>query len=139
MFYLQDLPTGTGLDASDLTKTRVLTDKTAGEVVHNASTSGSPLLFRTNTSNSVQGKKDTTRTQLNNIDLNNEYDGSQDCLEEDLPDPFACKNLGDMSCAGPLWLCKDSQQPSPPQNSGNSGSTPSQSPSTSSGETQVSS
>ncbi|XP_042050669.1 squamosa promoter-binding-like protein 1 [Salvia splendens] len=129
----KDLPTGTGLDASDLTKTRALTDKTAGEVVHNASTSGSPLLFRENTSNSVQGKTDNTRTQLNNIDLNNEYDGSQDCLEED---PFAHKNLGDMSCAGPLWLCKDSQLPSPPQNSGNSGSTPSQSPSTSSGETQ---
>lgn len=130
MFYLQDLPTGTGLDASDLTKRRALTDKTAGEVVLNASTSGDPLLFR---------KTDTTRTQLNNIDLNNEYDGSQDCLEEDLPDPFAHKNLVDMSCAGPLWLCKDSQLPSPPQNSGNSGSTPSQSPSTSSGETQVSS
>lgn len=131
MFYLQDLPSTTGLDASDLTKLRALT---AGGVVQNASTSGSPLVFTTNTSNT-----DTTRrTQLSNIDLNNEYDGSQDCLE-DLPDTFARKNLGDMSPAGPLWLYKDSQRSSPPQNSGNSGSTSSQSPSTSSGETQVSS
>ncbi|XP_057810223.1 squamosa promoter-binding-like protein 1 [Salvia miltiorrhiza] len=133
----KDLPTTTGLDASVLTKTRALTDKTAGGVVQNASTSVSPLVFRTNASNSVQEKTDTIRrTQVNNIDLNNEYDGSQDCLEEGLPDTCARKNLGDMSPAGPLWLYKDSQRSSPPQNSGNSGSTSSQSPSTSSGETQ---
>lgn len=135
----KDLPTTTGLGAtvhaSDLTQKRTLTDKTAG-LVQNASTSQSPLVFRTNTSNSVQENMNTIgRTKLNNIDLNNEYDDSQDCLEDN-PDTYARENLGDMSPAGPLWLHKDSQQSSPPHNSGTSGSTSSQSPSTSSGDTQ---
>lgn len=141
-FYLQDLSTTIGLGAtvhaSDLTQKRTLTDKTAA-LVQNASTSQSPLVFRTNTSNSVQENTNTIgRTKLNNIDLNNEYDDSQDCLEDN-PDTYARENLGDMSPAGPLWLHKDSQQSSPPHNSGTSGSTSSQSPSTSSGDTQVSS
>lgn len=115
------------MHASDLMQKRTLTGKTEGGAVQNASTSQSPLVFRTNTINSDRENTDTRgRTKLNNIDLNSEYDGSQDCLEG-LPD------------AGPLWLDKDSQQSSPPQNSGNSGSTSSQSPSTSSGDTQVSS
>ncbi|KAH6816799.1 hypothetical protein C2S51_021619 [Perilla frutescens var. frutescens] len=136
----KDLPTTTGLGAtvraSDLTQKRTLTDNAVDGIVQNASTSHSPLVFPTNTTNSVQVNTDTIgRTKLNNIDLNFEYDGSQDCLE-DLPDNFARKNLGDRSPAGPLWLSKDSQRSSPPQTSGNSGSTSSQSPSTSSGETQ---
>ncbi|KAK6160936.1 hypothetical protein DH2020_004317 [Rehmannia glutinosa] len=116
--------------SSDLTQKGVLT--------HNASTSQSALLFPTNASSSIKEHgSDTTvgRTKLNNIDLNYVYDGSQDCMEE-LPNTFAPEHLGNMSSAGPLWLYKDFQKSSPPQNSGNSGSTSTQSPSTSSGEAQ---
>lgn len=142
-FYLQDLTTSAGpgvtMHASDFTPKRTLTDKAPGGVAQNASISQSPLEFPTNTSNSIKENTSDTnigRTKLNNIDLNYEYDGSQDCLE-DPPDTFAQENLGDMSHVGPLWLYKDSQRSSPPQISGNSGSTSSQSPSTSSGEAQV--
>lgn len=118
--------------------TNSITDKAPGGVAQNASTSQSPLVFPTNTSNSLKDTFDTTmgRRKLNNIDLNHEYDGSQDCLE-DLPDAFAPDNLDSVPTAGSLWLHKDPQRLSPPQNSGNSGSTSSQSPSTSSGDTQV--
>ncbi|GER31462.1 squamosa promoter-binding protein [Striga asiatica] len=75
------------------------------------------------------------KTKLNNIDLNDAYDDSQDCAEE-LTNAYAPENVVNMPCTGPLWLYKDSQQSSPPQISRNSGSTFSQSPSTSSGETQ---
>lgn len=132
------MPAGPGatIHSSDLIQKRTLTDKAPGGVAPDASTSQPPLLFPTNTSNSIkENTSDTTegRRKLNNIDLNNEYDGSQDCLE-DLPDTFAPDNT---PSAGSLQLHKDSQQLSPPQNSRNSGSTSSQSPSTSSGETQV--
>ncbi|CAA0829446.1 Squamosa promoter-binding-like protein 1 [Striga hermonthica] len=76
------------------------------------------------------------RTKLNNIDLNDTYDDSQDCTEE-LTNGYAPEKVVNMPCTGPLWLYMDSQKSSPPQISRNSGSTFSQSPSTSSGETQV--
>ncbi|KAL8481186.1 hypothetical protein ACS0TY_027101 [Phlomoides rotata] len=143
---LQNAGTSLGTDQKDLTIPAGLgatihsSDliQAPGGVAPNASTSQSPSVFPTNTGNSIkENTSDTTvgRRKLNNIDLNNEYDCSQDCLE-DLPDTFAPDNLGNGPSAGSLWLHKDSQRLSPPQNSGNSGSTSSQSPSTSSGETQ---
>ncbi|KAG8370591.1 hypothetical protein BUALT_Bualt14G0133000 [Buddleja alternifolia] len=134
-------PTGAGMSmpATDLTPRGMLTDNALGGVTHNASTSQSASLFPTKASNSVrENASDTTvgRTKLNNIDLNYVYDGSHDCVE-DLSDTVAPENIGNTSPVGPLWLYKDSQLSSPPQNSANSGSTSSQSPSTSSGESRT--
>lgn len=67
------------------------------------------------------------KTKLNNIDLNMVYDDSQDCTIEN---PENTDNL-------PLWLRHHPHKSSPPQTSGNSGSTATQSPSSSSGEAQV--
>lgn len=75
------------------------------------------------------------RIKLNNFDLNNAYDDSQDCMEtvESFGAPV---NLGTAAGSCPLWLRQDSHKSSPPQTSGNSGSTATQSPSSSSGEAQ---
>ncbi|EPS63628.1 hypothetical protein M569_11157, partial [Genlisea aurea] len=67
------------------------------------------------------------RERMNNIDLNSAYDDSED-LMDNVPDI-----LGNASPSS----FKDSQRSSPPQLSGNSGSTQSQSPSTLSGEVQI--
>ncbi|KAL7144261.1 hypothetical protein ABFS83_07G000500 [Erythranthe nasuta] len=125
-------PSGPGvtIPASDLTEKRTL----IGGVSH-ASTSESPLPFRTTSSDLFKEKDSNTRvgrTKLSNIDLNCAYDGSQDCME-DMPNT---SHLNKTSPGGSPWLCKDSQRCGPPQNSGNSASTSSQSPSTSSGEAQ---
>ena len=66
------------------------------------------------------------KMKLNNIDLNMVYDDSQDCGFE------TPENIDNV----PLWL-RHPQKSSPPQTSGNSGSTATQSPSSSSGEAQV--
>lgn len=63
------------------------------------------------------------KMKLNNIDLNMVYDDSQDCME-------ANENIDNV----PLWLRGHPHKSSPPQTSGNSGSTATQSPSSSSGE-----
>lgn len=126
------------IHASDLTQKRMLTDKGLGGAA-NASAPESALPFPINSSNSMKQKSLNTtvgRTELSNIDLNYAYDDCQDRMD-DLPNTSAPENLGNTSPVGPLWLYKDSQRSSPPQNSGNSGSTSSQSPSTSSGEAQV--
>ncbi|PWA89002.1 SBP-like protein [Artemisia annua] len=65
------------------------------------------------------------KMKLNNIDLNMVYDDSQDCGFE------TPENIDNV----PLWL-RHPQKSSPPQTSGNSGSTATQSPSSSSGEAQ---
>ncbi|KAK4405421.1 Squamosa promoter-binding-like protein 1 [Sesamum angolense] len=130
---------GVTIPTTALTQKRMLTDKALGEVTYSESTSQYALQFPANASDSIkENTSDTTigRTKLNNFDLNYVYDGPQDCMDN-LPDASASEYLGNMSPAGPLWLYKDSQQSSPPQNRGNSGSTSSHSPSTSSGEAQV--
>lgn len=76
------------------------------------------------------------RIKLNNIDLNNVCDDSQDYVEN-LERSLASVNPGAVSLNCPLWLRSDSQKTSPPQMSRNSDSTSSQSPSSSSGEAQV--
>ncbi|KAK4433831.1 Squamosa promoter-binding-like protein 1 [Sesamum alatum] len=135
------MPAGLGvtIPSPNLTFKNTVPDNAQAGVAHTGSASQqSALLFPKNASNlSTANASDTTvgRTKLNNIDLNNVYDGSQDCIE-DPQDNVTPENLGNVSAAVPFWLCKDSQQSSPPHNSGNSGSTQSQSPSTSSGEAQ---
>ncbi|KAL2229637.1 UNVERIFIED_CONTAM: Squamosa promoter-binding-like protein 1 [Sesamum indicum] len=129
---------GVTIPTTDLTQKRMLTDKALGKVTYSEPTSQYAIQFPANASDSMkENTSDTTigRNKLNNFDLNYVYDGSQDCMDN-LPDACASEYLGNMSPAGPLWLYKDSQQSSPPHNSGNSGSTSSHSPSTSSGEAQ---
>lgn len=72
------------------------------------------------------------KMKLNNIDLNMVYDDSQDCMEptESFETPENIDNV-------PLWLRRHPHKSSPPQTSGNSGSTATQSPTSSSGEAQV--
>ncbi|XP_015574731.1 squamosa promoter-binding-like protein 1 isoform X2 [Ricinus communis] len=75
------------------------------------------------------------RIKFNNIDLNNVYDGSQDSAGnlELSPAPLI-PGTGSINC--PLWLQSGFHKRSLPQMSGNSDSTSSQSPSSSSGEAQ---
>ncbi|KAM5568552.1 hypothetical protein ABKV19_016219 [Rosa sericea] len=75
------------------------------------------------------------RIQLNEIDLNNTYDDSQEYLEN-LGNSHVPVNPGTESHGGPFWIQRDSQKSSPPQTSGNSDSTATRSPSSSSGEAQ---
>lgn len=76
------------------------------------------------------------RVKLNNIDLNDIYDDSQDCMEgsERLHSPT---DLGTNSFDCPSWIPQDSHHSSPTQPSGNSDSASAQSPSSSNGDAQV--
>ncbi|KAI3730173.1 hypothetical protein L6452_18850 [Arctium lappa] len=71
------------------------------------------------------------KTKLNNIDLNMVYDDSQDCME-----PTESFEIPENTDNVPVWLRRHPHKSSPPQTSGNSGSTATQSPSSSSGEAQ---
>ncbi|XP_027164714.1 squamosa promoter-binding-like protein 1 [Coffea eugenioides] len=75
------------------------------------------------------------KTRMNNIDLNNAYDDSQDCIEN-LQSSDCPTHIGKASSGCPLWVYQAPYKSSPPQPSGNSGSTSTQSPSSSSGEAQ---
>lgn len=116
------------------------TDNDQDRVAQNAFASRqSALLFPEKGSSSVKvNASDSTagRAKLKNIDLNNVYDGSLDGMEDQMGDAVP-ENIGNGSIVVPSWLCKDLQRSSPQQNSEYSGSTPSHSPSTSSGEAQV--
>ncbi|XP_016439329.2 squamosa promoter-binding-like protein 1 [Nicotiana tabacum] len=76
----------------------------------------------------------SAKVKLNNIDLNNIYDDSQDGNQK-LQNSDASANPGAASSGCPLWICHDPHKPSP-GTSGNSGSTSSLSLSNSSGEAQ---
>ncbi|PIN23276.1 hypothetical protein CDL12_04042 [Handroanthus impetiginosus] len=140
---VKDLPgptePGVTVPLSNLARKSTVTDNAQVGAAHDASVSRqSHLLFPEKARDSLRkNASDTTvgKAKLNNIDLNNVYDSSQDCMEN-MQDSVAPENLGNVSTTVPLWLCKDSQRSSPPQNSGNSGSTRSHSTSTSSGEAQ---
>lgn len=71
-----------------------------------------------------------------NIDLNDVYDDSEECMEplEICDAPICVRNV---SASYPVWIHQDSDKSSPPQTSANSGSLSTQSPSSSSGEAQV--
>ncbi|XP_031097262.1 squamosa promoter-binding-like protein 1 isoform X1 [Ipomoea triloba] len=81
------------------------------------------------TDNLVRQKK------LHNIDLNNVYDDSQDCMGV-LKSSDHCQNPGNISSGCPLWVCQDPHKSTSTRTSGNSASTSSFSPSNSSGEAQ---
>lgn len=71
-----------------------------------------------------------------NIDLNDVYDDSEECMEpSERRHPPVCIRNG--SAGYPIWIHQDSDKSSPPQTSANSGSLSTQSPSSSSGEAQV--
>ncbi|XP_051129340.1 squamosa promoter-binding-like protein 1 [Andrographis paniculata] len=127
-----DRPSGAAvaIDSSSLTQRDTRTDNQDRIAKYASASKQTDFLFPEKASSSVKAK-----AKLKNIDLNNAYDGSEDFME-DQPDNAVPENLGNGSTVVPLWQCKNSQQSSPPQNSGNSASTPSHSPSTSSGETQ---
>lgn len=82
------------------------------------------------TDNLVRQKK------LHNIDLNNVYDDSQDCMGV-LKDSDHCQNPGNVPSGCPLWVSQNPHKSSSTRTSGNSASTSSFSPSNSSGEAQV--
>ncbi|KAL0433864.1 UNVERIFIED_CONTAM: Squamosa promoter-binding-like protein 1 [Sesamum latifolium] len=117
------MPAGLGVTtpSPNLTLKNTVPDNAQAGVAHN----GSASLFPENASNLSKANASDTivgRTKLNNIDLNNVYDASQDCIE-DPQDNVTPENLGNVSAAVPFWLCKDLQQSSPPHNSGNSSRT----------------
>ncbi|XVE82356.1 hypothetical protein DITRI_Ditri15bG0142100 [Diplodiscus trichospermus] len=91
--------------------------------------SGASFQFRANEPEATVG-----RTRINNIDLNNIYDDSQDYVD-DLERPLVLKTPVYGSLHSSLCV-SESHKSSPPQRSGNSDSTSSQSPSSSSGEAQ---
>ncbi|KAF7837651.1 squamosa promoter-binding-like protein 1 [Senna tora] len=76
------------------------------------------------------------RNGLNNIDLNNVYDDIQDDAENlRKSHPPVASRIGSLD-HHPSWLQLESHKSSPPQTSGNSDTTSTQSPSSSSGEAQ---
>ncbi|PSS06264.1 Squamosa promoter-binding-like protein [Actinidia chinensis var. chinensis] len=75
------------------------------------------------------------RSKLNNFDLNDAYVDSDDCIEDVERSPVPL-GLGTAALEFPSWVQQDSHQSSPPQTSRNSDSASTQSPSSSSGETQ---
>lgn len=87
-------------------------------------------------SKSVTPEATSRRFQLNGIDLNNSYDDSQDYLEN-LGNSHVPASPGTASLGFSSWMQRDSHKSSPPQTSGNSDLTSTQSPSSSSGEAQV--
>ncbi|XVF62361.1 hypothetical protein PTKIN_Ptkin09bG0001500 [Pterospermum kingtungense] len=90
--------------------------------------SGAIFPFRSNEPEATVGRI------RNNIDLNNVYDDSQDNMDN-LERSLVLKNPVNRSLHGSVCL-SESHKSSPPQGTGNSDSTSSDSPSTSSGEAQ---
>lgn len=124
---------GVTIPLSNFTQTSTLTVNAHNGATQNASAPQQPpLLFAEKASNlSKSSTSDATveRIKLNYIDLNHVYDDSQDCMD-DPQNNFAPENVG---CTSTVL---HSQRFSTPHNS--LGSSPSQSPSSSSGEAQVS-
>lgn len=119
--------------ASDLAQKRISSDDSEGGRLKTLSG-----VQYTNLPPSKDGlpSKSITSVKLNNIDLNNVCDDSEDNVEN-LGRSHAPVNSGTGFLGHPLWVQQDPHKSSPPQTSGNSGSTSSQSPSSSSGEAQV--
>ncbi|KAK3025322.1 hypothetical protein RJ639_043831 [Escallonia herrerae] len=123
---------------SEMTHKRISPDDAQGGSLLTPPASQSTIMFPGKDSipdQTADMQTTTGKMKLNNIDLNNAYDDSQDCAEK-LENSDAPVNLGTGSLGCPLWLQQYPQKSSPPQTSGNSGSTSSLSPSSSSGETQ---
>ncbi|KAJ9181746.1 hypothetical protein P3X46_005806 [Hevea brasiliensis] len=123
---------------SDLAQKRIFNNDFQGETPQAISCLQSTALFplRCNLPTKVNEPADVVgRIKYNNIDLNNVYDGSQDCTGNlDMSVAPVNPVTGSVNC--PLWVQSDFHKKSPPQMSGNSDSTSSQSPSSSNGEAQ---
>ncbi|XWS53451.1 hypothetical protein CRYUN_Cryun10bG0002500 [Craigia yunnanensis] len=121
------------LPPSDLAQRRPKNDVQDGSLSGSPSQmpipSGGSLPFRANEPEATVG-----RIRMNNIDLNNVYDDSQDCVEN-LEKSLVLKNPVNGSLHSSVCVSK-SHKSSPPQLSENSDSTSRQSPTTSSGEAQ---
>ncbi|KAJ4823598.1 hypothetical protein Tsubulata_026477 [Turnera subulata] len=130
---------GTG-PISDTIQKRILMNSAEGGAAQAPSVLLPAALF-TSAGNSIQGKMNDEqvapieRIRLNNIDLNNVYDESQEYVENQ-ERPAALVNPGTESPFCPLWVQSGSRMRSPTQMSGNSDSTSSRSPSSSNGEAQ---
>ncbi|CAK7326240.1 unnamed protein product [Dovyalis caffra] len=123
---------------SDLVQKRILDNDVQGGKLQARSGSQSISLFPSgNNLPAKTNEREATvgRIKLNNFDLNNAYDDSQDYVEN-LERSHAPVNTGTGPFNCPLWVQSDSHKTSPPHMSGNSDSTSSQSPSSSSGEAQ---
>ncbi|XP_012084190.1 squamosa promoter-binding-like protein 12 isoform X2 [Jatropha curcas] len=124
------------IPASDLAQKRLFINDSQNQAPEAISGSQSTALFpsirpaKVNDPEAVLG-----RTKFNNIDLNNVYDGSQDCIGN-LERSLAPVNPGAGSINCPSWIESNFQKKSPQQMSGNSDSISSQSPSSSSGDAQ---
>ncbi|KAF8387706.1 hypothetical protein HHK36_026360 [Tetracentron sinense] len=124
--------------ASEMPQKGVVTDNARGGALQTVSSLKSIIQFPIE--DSLPAKAETReatmgRIKLNNIDLNNIYDESEDCIE-DLERSHAPAHLGISSLNCSSWVLHNSHQSSPPQTSRNSDSASAQSPSSSNGDGQ---
>lgn len=127
------------MPASEFSQKGLLGDDDQTRIVRNPSPSRSTVLSPPKESNLTKANSLGTTVgekKKNHIDLNNAYDDSQDCMEN-LQSSDGPIHIGKASPGCPLWPYQDPYKSSPPQASGHSGSTFTQSPSSSSEEGQV--
>ncbi|KAI5574322.1 hypothetical protein BDE02_10G138600 [Populus trichocarpa] len=137
----QDLPRPLGqcgtVPVPDLVQKRILDNDVQGGLQAHSGPQSIPLFLSRNKLPAKPNEPDATvgRIKLNNFDLNNVYDNSQDYIENlDRSHAPVSTGMGSFNC--PLWVRSDSHKTNLPHMSGYSDSTPSQSPSSSSGEAQ---
>ncbi|KAL3508225.1 hypothetical protein ACH5RR_033607 [Cinchona calisaya] len=133
---LQNAGTSDVIRAKDPSRTiQQSGDDEQNGVVGNPSPSQSTLLLPPKESILTKASSLVTvgKAKMNNIDLNNAYDDSQDGMEN-LQSSDGTIHIAKASPG--LWVYQDPLKSSPPQASWNSGSTSTQSPSSSSGEAQ---
>lgn len=139
----QDPSTPTGqcmvTPSSRMTQKREFMDIVSGEKFQTPPAQLSNIHITTRDCIAVNANASDTRMENIkefNIDLNNVYDDSEECMEpSERCDAPICVRNG--SAGYPIWIHQDSDKSSPPQTSANSGSLSTQSPSSSSGEAQI--
>ncbi|KAG6759853.1 hypothetical protein POTOM_036346 [Populus tomentosa] len=122
----------------DLVQKRILDNDIQGGLRAHSGPQSIPLFLSRNKLPAKPNEPEATvgRIKLNNFDLNNVYDNSQDYVENlDRSHAPVSTGMGSFNC--PLWVRSDSHKTNLPHMSGYSDSAPSQSPSSSSGEAQV--
>nr|TKR74336.1 squamosa promoter-binding-like protein 1 isoform X1 [Populus alba] len=122
----------------DLVQKRILDNDIQGGLQAHSGPQSIPLFLSRNKLPAKPNEPEATvgRIKLNNFDLNNVYDNSQDYVENlDRSHAPVSTGMGSFNC--PLWVRSDSHKTNLPHMSGYSDSAPSQSPSSSSGEAQV--
>ncbi|KAJ6891539.1 squamosa promoter-binding-like protein 1 isoform X1 [Populus alba x Populus x berolinensis] len=121
----------------DLVQKRILDNDIQGGLQAHSGPQSIPLFLSRNKLPAKPNEPEATvgRIKLNNFDLNNVYDNSQDYVENlDRSHAPVSTGMGSFNC--PLWVRSDSHKTNLPHMSGYSDSAPSQSPSSSSGEAQ---